>query len=217
MGEIDIDIELGGTLPIAVVPTSTDATILQGAGRLAGWSLRDLSSSAPVAAHGRVVAPAALASIATTPALAAGTYSVAWTVGLDGAAAAADLNNFQILNGAAVVETSVNPGAAGEYPQPAIQMTVTAGSTVSVQAIGAGTAGVGYTADITLTPVAVDDAVVELQDGGNILGELSLGMIRTSTQWFGGGGPKIMGKCVLHVVSGTVTGVVYIIPSRGSQ
>lgn len=215
--EIDIDVELGGTIAFAVTATSTNVTILQGAGRLAGWSLRDLSSAVPISKRGTAAAPAAGATIATTGALAAGTYTVNWSVELDGAPAAADENNFQLFNGASPVVISINPGVAGVYPQPPSEIIVTAGNTVSIKSVGAATAGVNYTANLTLTPVAVDDAVVEFVDGNNPIGETSLGALRYDTEWFGTAGPKIQQTLTMNVVSGSVVGAVYIIPSRGSQ
>lgn len=104
-------------------------------------------------AEGRVVAPAAGAAIATV-ALTGGDWQVWWEVQLDGAAAAADENNFGLYSGANLIATSVNPGAAGG---PYLQNPQTAqiafnGANLAVKAIGAGTAGIGYTASLSATP-----------------------------------------------------------------
>lgn len=217
MAEIDIDITTGGVLPLTVLPTSTDVAILQGSGRLAGWSLRDVIATVPKAVSGSVVAPAAAAVIATLTGLPAGTYTVAWTVGLQGAAAAGDADNFRLNTSAGDVMASVNPGAAGEYPQASTEITVPANGFIDVYAIAGGTAAVTYAADISITPAADVQTVVELTDSANILGEVSFTREATNTEHFGSGGIVAFGKITLHVVSGTVTGTVYVIPSRGSQ
>lgn len=217
MTEIDIDVRVGGKLPVTVAPTSTDTTILQGAGRLAGWSLRDVNATAPNAASGNAVAPAAAQTIVSLVGLAAGTYTVQWTVGLQGAAAAADADNFQFRSGAGLNVASVNPGAAGEYPQVAIETTVGPADTMSIIAIGAGTAGVTYAADISITPMGATNTVCELIDGNNVIAEIAFGPNVSDTVDFGDGIKTQTARLTLHVVSGTVTGAVYVIPSRGSQ
>jgi hypothetical protein len=217
MPEIDIDIQLGGILPLTVLPTSTDVTILQGAGRLAGWSLRDVNATAPAAVSGSAVAPAAGTDIAALSGLAAGTYTVTWTVGLQGAAAAGDANNFQLYDTAGNILASVNPGAAGEFIQPNTEVTVAAASKIAVKSIGVGTAAVTYSVDISISPTVETNTVVEIQDSANVLGEVALIGRASDTKDFGSGGIRAFGVIKLHVVSGTVTGTVYVIPSRGSQ
>lgn len=217
MEEIDVELLIGGVLPINVQPTSADVTLLRGAGRLTGWSLRDVNATAPRAVTGSVVAPAAAATIATLTGLAAGTYNVEWIVGLQGAAAAGDANNFRLNDSSGDVMTSVNPGAAGEYPQAAAQLTVPANGFIDVYAVAIGTAGVTYSAQITITPTGEVNTVCELQDGNNIMGESALVNQASDTRDFGSGGILIQQQLTLHVVSGTVTGCVYVIPSRGSQ
>lgn len=217
MQEVDIDINWGEVIPLTVVPTSVDVTILQGAGRLAGWSLRDVSTATPQDASGNVVAPAAGVDIVALTGLPAGTYVIEWTVGLQGAAAAADADNFQLYDTAGNLLVSVNPGAAGDYPQLQTEVTVTAGAKIAVKSIGAGTAAVTYIADLVITPTGEVETIVELQDGSNVLGEATFRGERANTAWFGKGGPTMFGKCVVHVISGTVTGTVYVVPSRGSQ
>lgn len=103
--------------------------------------------------EGRVVAPAAGAAIATV-ALTGGDWQVWWEVQLDGAAAAADENNFGLYSGANLIATSVNPPAAGgPYLQnPQTAQIAFSGANLAVKAIGAGTAGIGYTASLSATP-----------------------------------------------------------------
>lgn len=213
MTELDVNLWPGPVQPIAVLPTAVDVKPFMGSGTLLGWSLREAGSEAPASANGSVVAPGAGATIATTAALAAGTYDIQWTVELAGAAAAADLNNFQLFNGAVAVVQSANAGAAGVYPQPNQRLVVTQGSTVSVKVIGAGTAGVTYTAEIVATPSALFGMSVELQAGNMPLGESAADVQESDTQWFGPQGVAIEQFVQVHVIAGTVTGTLYIQPN----
>lgn len=215
--EIDIDVRLGGIISESVQPTSADVTILQGGGRLAGWSLRDASSTVAMEASGNQVAPAAGTDIAALTGLPAGTYTIEWTVALQGAAAAGDANNFQLYDTAGNILASVNPGAAGEYIQPNAEVTIAGGSKIAVKNIAVGTAAVTYSVSLVLSPTIEVQTVVEFQDNADIKGEVAFVTRDSSTEHFGSDGPPINGKLVLHVVSGTVTGCVYFIPSRGSQ
>lgn len=214
MAEIEVNVTVGGVLPLAVALTTTTQAIMPGSGVLAGWSIREAVADTLANVSGNVVAPGAGAAIVTTPALAAGTYVVTWTVGLQGAAAAADSNNFQLFNGAAAVEVSVNPGAAGEYPQAQAVFTVAAGATVSVKAVGAGTAGVTYSADLNVTPDGVVETIIELVSGADTVGEIGLTDATADTRWFGPDGPILQNGLTLNVISGACKGVVYAIPSR---
>jgi hypothetical protein len=109
-----------------------------------------------VGATGRVVGPAAGQTIATIPAAAlpSGTYDVQVTVVLDGAVAAAEINNVQFLRGATVVTALATSAAAGVVTQRVVRVILDGATAVSVQAIAAGTAGVGYTAELVATQVA---------------------------------------------------------------
>lgn len=208
---------VGDKRPLTVAPTAVDVPVYSGEGYLAGWSLRDVSGDAVVDVSGSVVAPGAAATIATTAALPAGTYTVTWAVGLQGAAAAADANNFQLMNGAGQVLVSVNPGAAGDYIQAATEVVVTAGQTVSVKSIGAGTAGVTYSADLSLDPTQEIETIVEIQDGSGILGEISFQNQRSQTNDLGYPGVLLAGQVTLHVVSGKVTGAIYVVSDQYNE
>lgn len=210
--ELDVNVNVGPADAINVPLSTVDSTPFIGSGTLMGWSLREASGDVPSNVSGSVVAPGAGATIVTTPALAAGTYDVAWTVELQGAAAAADANNFELANGAGVVLVSVNPGAAGVYQQPGVRIVVAAGATVSVKAVGAGTAGVTYTADLTVTPNALIGMQVELQAGNMPLGEPSADFQESDTRWFGPQGIAVKQFVKVHVLGGTVAGCLYIIP-----
>lgn len=113
-----------------------------------------LADSLDVAA--RVVAPAAGGAIATIAAPAAGTWDVQVLVGFDvGAPVAADINNFEFRKGAAVVGSLQAFAVINVYgPVRTFRMVLNGATNVSVNATGAGTAGVGYSAQLTATRVA---------------------------------------------------------------
>lgn len=207
--DITVDIEIGSVHVIPIVATSTDVTLLTSDGYLCGWSVRDASGDVATDTEGTVTTPGAGAAIATSPALGGGTYTVKWTVSLAGTPGAGDANNFGLFVGATQVATSVNLGAGGEYPQPDTQVTVPQGTAVSVKAIGAGTAGAIYTAVVSNNLDTVADTLVEIQDIGNAIGEISINASQAHTQWFGPQGLKMRGQVKLHVIQGAITGAVY--------
>jgi hypothetical protein len=214
MGELSLEVTLGGLRPIPVPPTSVDVTPLGAPCILMGWSFRDASGDVSQETEGSQVAPGAGAVIATLTVTNAGTYNVAWTVELVGPVAAGDTNNFGLYLGAALQDTSVNLPAAGEYPQPTVELTLAAGAVLSVKAIGAGTAGVTYGAQLSITPITGGNGVVEIQDAGMPIGESSVQQDGVDSQWFGPQGVHCMGQIKVHVVQGIITGVVYAIFDR---
>lgn len=207
-----MDVTVGGTMPLTVPSTTGAITPISGAGRLTGWSLRDVTAAVATDAEANVVAPAAGATVVTLSGLAGGNYTLKWTVGLQGAAAAADADNFQILNGVTVLEGSINPGAAGNYVQPDIVVTVPASGSITVKAIGAGTAGVTYSASVSLIPTGIIDAIGEITSGGDVLGEISLAAGATSTEIFGDDGPMFNAGITLTVTSGALRGSIHVVP-----
>src|SRR5260370_30002121 len=119
-------------------------TLISGNGYMYGWSFREATGGQAVQNEGAVVAPVALATIVTITGLAAGTYTVNWTTSLQGAAAAADANNFRLIDTAGTVLNRVNPRVAGGYPQVASGINVPQGRAINIVAIGACTAAVTY-------------------------------------------------------------------------
>jgi hypothetical protein len=214
VADVEVSVTVGDKRAITVAPTATDVVVYSGEGYCAGWSLRDVSGDVTVDNSGSVVAPGAAATIATTAALPAGTYQVTWSVGLQGAAAVADSNNFQLVTTAGQVLVSVNPGAAGDYLQAATEVTVTAGQTVSIKSVGAGTAGVTYSADLSLDPTQAIETIVEIQDASAVLGEASFQSNRASNAEWGNPGLLLNSGVTLHIVSGKVTGAVYIVSDQ---
>lgn len=209
MTVIDVEVETGRVKALPVLATSADVTLLTGPGYLFGWSLRDSSGDTTQQAEGSAVAPAAGAAIVTIAGLSAGTYDVTWQVALQGAAAAGDANNFILKNGVTNVLGSINPGAAGTYPQNGARIVVPQGGSVSINAIGAGTAAVTYLAQVELAITLIPNAVCELLDGGNILGEIAMPAGESSTEWFDAPGVDLQNEIKLHVISGQVRGAVY--------
>jgi hypothetical protein len=109
--------------------------------------------------------PAAL-SIITSQALAAGTYTVAWTAQLGGTPSAADANNFGLYLGTTQVAASLNGiVATTPYPQPTVTIVVpVGGGTVSVKNIAQPGGTPTYTAQLTITQQLIAN-VVTLQLG----------------------------------------------------
>jgi hypothetical protein len=111
-----------------------------------------------VGALGRVVAPGAGAAIATIVAgnLPAGLYDFEVRAVLDtGAPVAADINNMEFREGAGVVTSlQVLPVITAYSPSRKIRRLMDGATNVSVNATGAATAGVAYTAEIIATRVA---------------------------------------------------------------
>lgn len=209
MSELSLEIDTGPIRAIPVPPSSADQLLLSGSGKLYGWSLIDASGVGQFAVAGAVVAPAASAVIASQAIVPAGVFTVRWNVGLQGAAAAADTDNFALqVNGVTQV-ISDNPGVAGEYLQQEIDVVLTANSTVRVIAIGAGTAAVTYTVQLEIVPPVRSAVLFQLLDGGNILGVGAVAENDDTTAWFGPQGVRIFNQIRFHPVSGIVTGCVY--------
>ncbi len=113
------------------------------------------SIAASTAIYGKATSPAALATIAALPQLPAGTYDVQWTVGLGGTTGAGDADNFQLVvpGWASSPFGSINSSTSGQFqPQPTVRVVLAAAGVISVQAIGIGTVGAVYRAQITATP-----------------------------------------------------------------
>lgn len=207
---IDVDVETGPVSAIPVPVTTVDVPVINAPCCYYGFSLREASGDVPRDNEGSATSPAALQTIATITGLPAGNYTVNWTVSLAGTLAAADANNFELTDTNGVVSASINPAIAGEYPQVASEISIPANATVSIQAIAAGTVGAIYSAQLAIEPSIVDDAVIEVRDGNQILATCSLGVGGAETEYPGPPGIKVMASITVHVVQGTVTGVIYV-------
>ena len=214
MSELSLEIESGPGRAIPVLPSFFDQTLLSGSGKLFGWSLADVSGDTPFDVAGNVVAPAANAVIVSQANIPTGVYTVRWNVGLQGAAAAADADNFALqLNGVTQM-ISDNPGVAGEWQQQEADLNISGAATVRVIAIGAGTAGVTYTAQIEIVPPARPVTSSQLLDAGNTLGAVTILEGGSSTAWFGPQGIRIYNQIKFHPLAGIMAGAVYALFDR---
>lgn len=104
----------------------------------------------------RVVAPGAGVAIVTLVAPAAGTYEVDVVVGYDAdVPAAAELNNMEVQRGGVALFTPLQVlSVINNLQAKRFRITFTGANNLTVNAIGAGTALVGYTAAIVATRVA---------------------------------------------------------------
>lgn len=129
-------VQLGAT-PVPVTPPA--AALVDGLGATA-----------------RVVAPGAGAPIVTVAAPPAGTYDVSIRAAFDvGAPAAADTNNMELREGATVRTALLVLPVITVYPGVVVfRLNLDGATAVSVNATGAGTAGVGYSAQLALMRVA---------------------------------------------------------------
>lgn len=207
---LDVEITSGKLRAIPILGLVADTQIISGPCKLCGFSVRDVSAENTSDVSGAVVAPAALTTIVTTPALAGGTYDVNWLVGLSGAAAAAEVNNFRLVAGGANIEVSVNPGAAGNYVQISARVTVAFGQVILVQNIGVGTAAVTYDAQLEVIPAVVQIAGGELRDGNNPLAEMACVNGGVDRAWYGTEGIEVFNQILFHPVGGILTGAVYV-------
>lgn len=116
-----------------------------------------------------VTAPAAGATI-TSVTLTPGQWAVSWSVMLAGTPAAGDANNFRLVIGSSVL-TSINPGSVGgPWGQAPVEVTVPVNTNAIIKAVGAGTAGAIYTAQLSATPAGAGDTVSlyrEIPGAGN--------------------------------------------------
>jgi hypothetical protein len=139
---------------LAEVPAGTNpglSAVMQA--YLSQAMVQQSAQSPSVNATGQVTAPGAGVTIASAT-LTQGTWVIYWQVILQGAAAAADVNNFGLFVGATQVDTSENGEGPGvQYPQgPVVVDVPAAGAVLAVKAIGAGTAGVIYDTGYTAVP-----------------------------------------------------------------
>lgn len=206
---LELNISAGQVRAIPVPLGSTDFQAISGPAALVGYSLRDGSGDAAQEGSGEVVAPGAGATIISILGLPAGNYLVQWTVELEGPAAAGDADNFKLTSSAGLNTHSVNQPAAGEYPQLQTEAAIGAGGNFKIVANAAGTAGVTYGGQLSVTPVEAGNVIVELQDGNNPLAEIAIGDSGVASLWYGDSGLSCRNEIFVHIVSGIVTGAIY--------
>lgn len=194
-------------------PQATAGTVLaNGPKRLLGWSILSGAFSTTENA-GQVTSPAAGATIVSLAGLPAGDYSITWQVELSGTLAAADANNFQLLNGASVLLASDNLAVAGVYPQPGVVVTVPAGGTVSIQAIALGTVGAVYRAQLVVALLA-GGAIGNVLDGAQVVGVISTGQDGVDVQWMGDDGIYVGTSIAVQAAIGKLSGCIYVRDTR---
>lgn len=210
MSELSIDIEIGHVRAIDLASLQASGQVIAGPARLMGWSVRDAGLENNQENYGSAVAPAAGATIASLPAIQQADYDIRWQVQLVGGAAAADQNNFGLYAGAALLMTSENPGAAGTYPQTQVAFYDEFGQGLAVKAIGAGTAGVTYTAQISIIPRDFAGPILQLRDGNSELAEIYSPVFGADTKWFGPSGIRVYNQIRTLVNVGALAGAIYI-------
>ena len=194
-------------MPFPVI--TADYSPIAGPVVLLGWSVREATDQQTQDNEGSVTSPGAGQTIVTLAGLPAGTYNVGWSVELAGTLAAADSNNFRLTDTGGDQLGSINLAVAGSYPQVSTELTIATGQSISIVAIAAGTVGAVYSAQLSIEPVIIDDVIAEIRDGNQILGCISLGTGQASTLYFGIPGMSVMNGITVHIVTGTLVGVVY--------
>lgn len=210
----DIEFVQGDIYAIPLAQSLSDTLLVNGPCRLNGWSLRVEGVSTPQEFEGSAVAPLAGGNVLAPQGVPDGVYDVSWQVQLIGPAAAADQDNFKLVLPDGKTLISANPGAAGTYPQEGVQTSAFVGGQVSVVAVGAGTAAVTYVAQVTFTPSKGVSTRVEIQDGNQPLGEVSILEDQTDTRWFGVPGIRVRQRVFCHVITGLPSGCVYVTLDR---
>ena len=209
MSELQVEVSLGHIRAIPVSNPASGTVVLAGPGELMGWSFRESGAEVGSSAEGSVVSPAANTPIVSLGTLPVGVYTISWEVQLIGAAAAADQDNFKLLAGLTVLSTSLNAGAAGQYPQTTVQFQLTSAQIVQIQSIGAGTVGVTYAAQLAAAPVTAGQAVLELQDGNSPLAEISAGIAGSLSEWYGPEGIRFYNQIKCVPIAGQMIGAIY--------
>lgn len=209
MSDLEIEVSLGRIRAIPAVNPVSGTVLLAGPGELMGWSFRESGAEVGLETEGAIVSPAAGATVASIANVPVGVYNINWSVQLIGAAAAADQDNFVLKVGATSVMVSLNAGAAGQYPQASLQVTLASVQTISVNAVGAGTVGVTYAAQISVIPATTGQAVLELQDGNQVLAEVTAGTAGALSEWFGPEGIRFLNQIKAVPINGQMTGAIY--------
>jgi hypothetical protein len=176
---------------------------------------------------GSQTTPGAGTVITQVTELPAGYYTAQWNVSLGGTTGAAEANNFGLYSGATLVATSNNRTSTGaSYPQLPVTFQVAANGTVSVQAIGAGTASSIYDASLVLTsgPAAVVDVYAGTEVDPNTPPSLDSLILSggsgnvPSITWYSRGVEWCMsGEQVIAVVTGAQAGQVINVICRVAE
>jgi hypothetical protein len=196
----------------------TNGQVFTGLGILLGFSAENSGATDnSLDAAGQVTGPAANAVIASLV-LPAGTYVVSWQVGYGpGAVAAVENDNMQLRGVPTPLTALIQPVANVEAAQTPVTFT-TAGTTISVNAIAAGTATAQYEAQMVATPVVAGFARLydSSQGTANQLASSYLGQVGSETEWFGDAGVQLLRGLFVAVTSPSIAIAVYYVPLLGS-
>ena len=210
MTELDVEVSLGGAIPVPVLDTSTGQKIANGKCSLAGWSLRTVATQTSVETQGQANAPAANTAIATLL-VPAGEWVITWTVMVGGTVGAPEINNFELLQNAVLVVGSENGNSVDlPYSQMAVTISVPAGGqNVTINNVLLATVGSVYFAELAASPVG-GVAIAEITSGSNVVAEIALAVGQADTRWFGSGGIEMPSDLTLAVRNGSMRGAVYV-------
>ena len=209
MTEIEIEVLSGPVLVLPVPATAVDVLLLNGPCVINGWSLRDAtpvstSSGVPVATGAAAAAGNGSALLPVNDALSQ--FTLAFGAVLTANTLAVTVTNAQggTLTYAIPLAVGQNSPFVASFPTP---LEAVAGQQITVTVTGNVNSP---TVNITAYGVASPSpTVVELQDGNNPLGEVTLSLAGVDTRWYGGDGLRVRNRVNLHVISGTIVGAVY--------
>lgn len=167
-----------------------------------------------VSTEGSVTSPGANTAIASIGigSIQPGEYMINWIVGLDGTVSATDVNNFRLQQnpGGITLETSINDGVVGRYPQNTygpITLNLTNG--IRVVTIAAATVGAVYSAQINLIPVVPNEiANLILNSNESALMNGQGAIISIAPMFFEWKGQQ---ACYAALQPGTTTGPIAVV------
>lgn len=199
-----------------VVPVSSNAAlngsnVIDGPGRLMGWSLDDGSGANTSEVDNSAAAPGAGVTIASLS-LPNGVYQVTWFLEISGTPGAGDTDNAALFINATQIGQSANAGAVGTYGPFTAQANVVFGPlTLAVKAVGAATAGTTYR--VMLQATGISNSKCTIRDGGMNIAFPAINAQSDNTQWLGETGVRFETSLSVQTVQGTISGVLWILLS----
>jgi hypothetical protein len=212
--EIDVEIGSGWVASIPVPPTSTDVDVITSDCRLVGWSLHDTAGGSGSAFANDNANGAITAGNAGNVALPHGFDSLlGFTIQLSTVGTAPMTVTVSNVSGGPFVYTipTGQQSLSVTFPLP-IQASGGA-PTVAWSATASAVGNVSVFGSSSVQTIGVS-TIVEIQDVGNILGESAMGPGGTDSRTIRADGVPCQGKIRIHVVKGTVTGVIYAYLTR---
>lgn len=210
MDEFNVDITTRSVRALPVVmstegqPTGLAVAPVVGGGTFAAgtyfWVITGTDALGETTASNEVTAVIALngsANLTWNP-LPAG------TTGVNVYRGTASGNENALITSLGNVTQFTDTGAAGSAKSPPTQNT----ATITDQVIVSGECQLCGWSLLELTGTA--RSMIELQDNGNPLGEVSIAANADETQYFGPVGVEVRAQINLHVVKGSIKGVLYV-------